>query len=944
MIQRTALRVSLLALVLALGSGVRAADAALCSAADVMACGASCWSCVGSTCTLAKTLTVTPAVAGAACTFDFGTRDVVFKGGGLLGGTNTFEVRAHSLSLGNSGTLTATGKTVANGGTITLTLGAGGFTVASNANLVDVSGNSGGTLIVNSDGNVAIDGPGITADGTTGIASAGSILLTAGRQQNGAIVASGNITIDGKLTASGPIGGTNTGGGFGGEVSLTAVGLGSSGKIDVEAPIMVVGGPGGGGVDIFGTGNVTLGTTSSGKLIQADGTGDAGSGGAVNVTAGGAIVGNAGSTDAISAVGSAAAIAGNGGGCGGAVSLEAEDGPVTLGGTNGGLLAAGGPGGSAGSICVMTDTSSTDVTLDVPLNAGTTGANGLGGCITVSSNGAATLTDSMDVTGLGGGGAIQVSALTSVALTAVSKGLHADGSAGAGSVMLCASDNVTLGAPITATTASSDSIPGSVLVTTNESIALNAPFDVSSGGNTPGGCVDVEAGQDTTLAQGILLDADGGTSMGVGGFVTLLAGVPDLPGNLTLNGMVHARGSGGPPGAAFISLGGCTVQLGASAVLDSTGDIDASNEIVARTSLAVSPTAQVKTTNAAGSANSITLPVGAAAPPAAPFTPPPVVQTQPACKSVTDVNCLTPCPTCGDHVVQFPETCDNGAANGPCAPCSGDCRTFTCDDGDPCTVDTCDPIAGCLNTFIPGCTTSTSTSTTSSSSTTSSTSTTSTSTIPSTTSTTTTSTTASSTTTTSTSSTTTSTTTTSTTTTKPPTTSTSTTSTTTTSTTTSSTTTTTTKPPTTSTSTTTATTSTSGPSSTTTSSTSSTSSTTTTLGCATGPTLTAINCRLDALSATVGVVVPSGRLRQSLLDILLGARTQVAHGFGESKTPARAFNNAAKHLRRFDTKLESKAARSLAPSVKTVLESAANGIRTDVQALTASRLRASRHN
>src|SRR5204863_296758 len=100
------MRRPLLSLLLVLLAAARPA-AAVCTAADVMACGSSCWTCSGSTCTLAKLLPVTR----AACTFDFGARTLVLAGGGFTAGQNAFEIKARGLTVGTSG---------ANGGTITL--------------------------------------------------------------------------------------------------------------------------------------------------------------------------------------------------------------------------------------------------------------------------------------------------------------------------------------------------------------------------------------------------------------------------------------------------------------------------------------------------------------------------------------------------------------------------------------------------------------------------------------------------------------------------------------------------------------------------------------------------------------------------------------------------------------------------------------------------------
>jgi len=161
---------------------------AVCTASDVMQCGATCWKCSGNTCTIGKLLTVTPPTAGAACTFDFGTRDIVLASGGFTSGSNPFEIRAHGLTVGSSGTLKATGNQVTPGGIITLTLGAGGFTLLKSANTIDVTGaqgtapaiGGGGSLIVQSDGDVSIAGA-IVADGTTTSASGGVVMMTAGR-------------------------------------------------------------------------------------------------------------------------------------------------------------------------------------------------------------------------------------------------------------------------------------------------------------------------------------------------------------------------------------------------------------------------------------------------------------------------------------------------------------------------------------------------------------------------------------------------------------------------------------------------------------------------------------------------------------------------------------------------------------------------------------------
>src|SRR5262249_20892111 len=103
-----------------------------------------------------------------------------------------------------------------------------------------------------------------------------------------------------------------------------------------------------------------------------------------------------------------------------------------------------------------------------------------------------------------------------------------------------------------------------------------------------GGTIDLEGLGDVTIGTGTILNADGGrTPASVGGSVTLLAGAPDLSsiptsGDLTVNGVVTARGLSSDGGAGSIVLGGCTVTVARNAVLDSTGDAGSENQVVAR--------------------------------------------------------------------------------------------------------------------------------------------------------------------------------------------------------------------------------------------------------------------------------------------------------------------------------------------------------------------------
>ncbi len=706
------MRRPLLLLALVLLAAARPA-AAVCTAADVMACGSSCWKCTGFTCTIAKLLPVTR----AACTFDFGARNIVLAGGGFSAGANAFEIKAHGLTVSFDGTLKATGNRDTHGGTITLTLGAAGLTVLPGANVIDLTGarlagispGGGGTFSVFSDGDITLGGPDIVVDGTTTDADGGMIHLNAGRLSGTSLVASGSITVRANLSAMAK---TN---GSGGTVMLVANGSGTSGRIDVEQRVDVTGGAGGGTINLMSSGDTILGTTpSGGPLLLADANGDGSDGGEIDVAAGGQVRGNNGATGPLRARGSAGFFPGDPGGFGGTFCIDAT-GALTLGGSSGVIDASGGQSGCGGCIQLATENSGADLTLAVPLFVDAGGIDGAAGEVDISADGRAILRGDINASAAVGCGILCIAALSDITLDAPAQAIRADGPDGA--VMLCAGRDVVLGSPLVsaaATSTLSGDEGGSLCVASSRNITANGPVNVSASGPNAGGMIDVEACRDLSIGGASTLDADGGQGGGSGGAIFLLAGGFGFPGDATLSGQAHARGTAAP-GAAAADLTGCTIHVGPTGLLDTRGDARARNTLKARTGLRVDAGALIATTGGAPtSRNFVTLPVGA--PTASPgiFSPPLApgdVQFQPICTpSNQPPGCLPPCPACGNGRVEYPETCDNGLANGPCRPCNANCRTMTCDDQNPCTIDACDPLAGCTRSTIPGCTTTTSTS------------------------------------------------------------------------------------------------------------------------------------------------------------------------------------------------------------------------------------------
>ena len=683
---------------------------AVCTAAEVIAgCGGSC-TFDATTGTISRTVAVAPTTPGGVCTFDFGTREITLAGS-FIGGSNAFELRAAKLTILSTGRLSASGGSALPGGMITLTLGAGGLNVtvapAARSNPVDVSGAGGGTLIVQSDGDVTINRL-VLASARNDTTAAGKILITAGRQLNGAVVASGSITVNGK-SGEGLIAETPTLSSMaGGTITLRAIG----GSIDLEDTVSVSGGTvGAGTIDVTADQNVVLGVPPSGPVLLADGFGDAGSGGTIDVCAGGDVSGATGVSGAISAAGHSATLAGDAGGFGGTISLEAHAGSVAVGAGAGGKVAAdGGSGGCGGALTFMTDAAPGPITVDVPVTATGTGGGGGGGTVCVDGQGDATFSQGIDVSGGGGGGgSLDLSAIGTFTTAGA---VRADGTGDGGCIGFCAGA-VTFGGPVTAIGLTA-SAGGGVMVSADRNVNVSAAgvVDVSSTDGNSGGCVDLEAGGNLTLSTGSIVDANAGaaTAGSAGGLVCLVAGTPDLPGDLTVGGNVHANGSSPGVAAVRASLEGCTIHFLSTAILDTSGDTQARNGLTARRALIVDPGAQIKTTGVdPTSRNNVALPIGAALPTTG-FTPPLIpsdVTQLPLCTTAVQSNCLIPCPTCGNRIVEFPETCDTGGAPNAC--CDATCRVPFCNDFDACTVDACSVPVGCTHTRIPGCTTTTTT-------------------------------------------------------------------------------------------------------------------------------------------------------------------------------------------------------------------------------------------
>jgi hypothetical protein len=159
--------------------------------------------------------------------------------------------------------------------------------------------------------------------------------------------------------------------------------------------------------------------------------------------------------------------------------------------------------------------------------------------------------------------------------------------------------------------------------------------------------------------------------------------------------MTNSCGAGG-----CASLTACDLTVAATGSIRAAGPQGGENDLTAREQLTILGKVNAAKTTASGADGVNTLEFPQRKTPAlrGAVLPAATMTAWDTCTAARLENCLVPCPTCGDGVVEFPETCDNnlGTPVG-CDGCSTVCQTESCDDGNVCTIDSCDPRLGCRN-------------------------------------------------------------------------------------------------------------------------------------------------------------------------------------------------------------------------------------------------------
>src|SRR5262245_6626132 len=296
-------------------------------------------------CTIASSCTIT--VSGGGLTIDLGARKLVLTKTLTVQGADVLTINAGSV-LVDGGSIIAPG---ANGIGGNLSILAATSMTFQNDALVDVSaGVAGGIVDLEAlNGDLNYSGR-IKANGTTRGGDGGAVSLSA----------TANMTVaGGTVDASG---GDRAGGGF---IDFEVV----SGSLLVSAPMSA---PGGDGGDLILVGGTTLQTTAAAG-INVSATGDAGSGGSIDLSAGGdvTIAGDADGTGAVSADPTF-----NDGGDGADYDITSDSGSITV---TGQADVSAAPGGLGGQIDFE---AGLDLTVLKPMATMSTGADGSGGDVT----------------------------------------------------------------------------------------------------------------------------------------------------------------------------------------------------------------------------------------------------------------------------------------------------------------------------------------------------------------------------------------------------------------------------------------------------------------------------------------------------------------------------------------------------------------------------------
>jgi hypothetical protein len=443
---------------------------------------------------------------------------------------------------------------------------------------------------------------------------------------------------------------------------------------------------GGGLIDITAVGNIS--TTAAAKL-SAQGGNDSDGGGEIDLIAGGTLM--LLSQPNVNGL------------CGGFLDFEAGGSVNML----GAQASGGGDAGSGGCVDVVAGQGTT-VSGQIVAD-GATGSFMTGGC------GGLICLD-------GGLGDVTIPS------TAVVEADGAPPDGGGGLIEVITRGNSIVSGQISAHGPGGSTCGGCVCILSGLNTNINAGGGIDISGGCSGGGGELDAGLNLTINGTI--DVSGQMAGSLGGDLVLHAGVGDInrfgdfaSGNLTVNTTLdvssnpncsHQNGCGE---GGTSDLSGCNVTISAAGGVLASGPEAGENDVTAREQLTVKGTLDATTSMPSSTPGINRLIYPARRKPTVQanlVNPTPVLLALTTCptEGETTPPCLMPCPVCGNGVVEFPETCDQGKIPPQsCSGCSIYCQNENCNDGLTCTGDSCDPRVGCRHVPTPLCTEPTATAT-----------------------------------------------------------------------------------------------------------------------------------------------------------------------------------------------------------------------------------------
>lgn len=578
-----------------------------------------------------------PVVAGTV--LDFGTRTLEVVRGGLDAGTGALTIHAGAVLVRSHGRLHAASTTDA-GGTIAVVT-TGDVTVeagAGDAGEIDVSGTSGGAILLQAGGTVALAGR-LRADGLAQDGDGGLVAIAAGSADTG---------------ASSTISATSGRLGAGGSVSIV-----TTGDALLDGDVNTAGGSG------FGSPDVAIdagGSLRLGGAIDASATLDdlEGDGGAIALRAAGGEVWVAGALDVRASTA----------GYGGSIDIDAA-GPVTL---RAPVTATGGaPDGSGGDVSIRADGAVEQALTAARIDAGATGIGSSGGSVTILARGGATFRG-VDVSAGSEGGDVTV--LADVGLRVVGP-IGADGFGGAG---LAGSIDLRTSGPATIEgTVHADAPPGELGgVVTVLACTLALPRGGTISANGASGMTLLRGDGALAVAGRLQAGAENRLATSGRGSSPLVTGTVTPPPTIAVDPAIVACGQT----VATTSTTTTTTRTTTTRTTTTATTVPpSSSSTIPSTSTSSSTTTAPETTSTTTTSTT-----------AATATIPSSTTT-----SSTATTSATTVPTTSS----IPTTTTTGTSRLPTTSTTlPACDDPTCDDADPCSADACD-IAVCRHSLPP---------------------------------------------------------------------------------------------------------------------------------------------------------------------------------------------------------------------------------------------------